>query len=280
VIPRCSAAGSFIDKRELYSDEIFIFTPKGDLKKLKSGYSVLDFAFEIHTQIGFTCTGAIVNGKMVPLKHILRNGDTVRIMTSKNQKPNPGWLEIVKSPRTAARVKHALKMEIYKDAEWGKEIIRNKLAQLGKELSDPVINKLIDAFGCEHILDLYQKFGEGKLDPAKIKKVLSLPETASQPSQPQEQNFPGRLSEVLTGKEDFVIIDPLIRSIHYHFSRCCNPVPGENIFAFVSVSQGIKIHKTKCHNAYRLITRYPYRVLEARWKENLEKSESNSGHRG
>jgi len=267
------------DKRELYSDEIFIFTPKGDLKKLKAGYSVLDFAFEIHTQIGFTCTGAIVNGKMVPLKHILQNGDTVRIMNSKNQKPNPGWLGILKSPRTIARVKHALKMEIYKDAEWGKEIIRNKLSQLGKELTDPVINKLISAFGCEHILDLYQKFGEGKIDPAKIKKVLVLPESVSTVPQQQEESFPARISEVLTGKEDFVIIDPAIRSIHYHFARCCSPVPGEKIFAFVSVSQGIKIHKTKCHNAYQLITRYPYRVLEARWKENLGNNESYSGHR-
>jgi len=262
------------EKRELYSDEIFIFTPKGDLKKLKAGYSVLDFAFEIHTQIGSTCTGAIVNGKMVPLKHILQNGDTVRIMTSKNQKPNPGWLEIVKSPRTLARIKHALKIETYKEAEWGKEIIKNKLNQLGKEITDQVINKLINAFECEHILDLYQKFGEGKIDPAKIKKVLTLPESISSVPHPLIDSFTDRISEVLTGKEDFVIIDPGIRSIHYHFARCCNPIPGEKIFAFVSVSQGIKIHKTKCHNAYQLITRYPYRVLEARWKENVENNGS------
>ncbi|MCX6285128.1 MAG: HD domain-containing protein [Bacteroidetes bacterium] len=118
------------EKRALYSDEIFIFTPKGDLKRLKNGYTVLDFAFEVHTTIGHTCTGALVNGKIVPLKHTLRNGDTVKILTSKNQKPNSGWLEFVRSPRNIARVKHALKMEQYKDADLGKEIIKNKVLQL------------------------------------------------------------------------------------------------------------------------------------------------------
>jgi guanosine-3',5'-bis(diphosphate) 3'-pyrophosphohydrolase len=261
------------DKKALYSDEIFIFTPKGDLKKLKAGYSVLDFAWEIHTKIGSTCTGAVVNGKMVPLKHILQNGDTVKILTSRTQKPNPGWLDIVRSPRTIARIKHALKMETYRDSEVGKEIIKHKLNALGKELTDPVINLLIDAFGCEHVLDLYQKFGEGKIDPLKIKKVLNSPGPAPTVHRTIETGFPERISEVLTGREDFVIIDPSIRSIHYQFAKCCNPVPDHPIFAFVSVSQGIKIHNTKCHNAYQLVTRYPYRILEARWKEPLKKEE-------
>jgi GTP pyrophosphokinase len=204
---------------------------------------------------------------MVPLRHILQNGDTVRILTSKNQKPGPGWLEIVKSPRTLARIKHALKMETYRDSEVGKEIIKLKVSALGKELTDPVINSLIHAFGCDHVLDLYQKVGEGKIDPLRIRKVLALPEPVQINHKARATNFPERVSEVLTGREDYVIIDPAIRSLHYQFSRCCNPVPDNPIFAFVSVLQGIKIHRTECKNAVQLITKYPYRVLEARWKE-------------
>lgn len=255
------------EKKSLYTDEIFIFTPKGDLKRLKSGYSVLDFAFEIHSEIGSTCTGAIVNGKMVPLKHILQNGDMVKILTSKTQKPNPGWLEIVKSPRNIARIKHALKMEAYKEADFGKEIIKNKVIQLGYEFADPLVNKLAAYFGCENIMELYQRFGEGKTDLSKIKKALLVPDPGLISDQVKEETFPERISGVMAGKEDFVIIDPKIKSLHYEFARCCSPSPGSSIFAFVSVSQGIKIHKTTCTNAHQMITRYPYRVLEARWKE-------------
>ena len=235
---------------------------------------MLDFAFEVHTGIGETCTGAIVNGTMVPLKHILTNGDTVKLLTSKNQKQSHSWLEFVKSPRVQTRIRHALKMETYKDSDAGKEILKNKVTQLGMDFTDLVINKLVDAFGCENYLDLYQRFGEGKLDPLKIKKVLTEPEIKVQPGGvPKEESFPERISEVISGKKDFIIIDKKIDSIHYEFARCCNPIPGDNIFAFVSVTQGIRIHKTTCPNAHELISRYPYRILEARWKAvDTEKS--------
>jgi GTP pyrophosphokinase len=255
------------EKRELYRDEIFIFTPKGDLKKLKAGYTVLDFAFEVHTDIGKTCTGAIVNGTMVPLKYVLKNGDTVKILTSKNQKPSHNWLEFVKSPRVLTRIRHALKMETYKDSDAGKEILKNKVTQLGFEFTDLVINKLVDFFGCESYLDLYQKFGEGKLDPLKIKKALTEPDTKAQAAViPKEETFSEKISEVMSGKKDFIVIDKKIDSIHYEFAQCCNPIQGDNIFAFVSVTQGIRIHKTTCPNAHDLISRYPYRIMEARWK--------------
>jgi GTP pyrophosphokinase len=255
------------DKKELYRDEIFIFTPKGDLKKLKAGYTVLDFAYEVHTDIGSTCTGAIVNGIMVPLKHVLKNGDTVKILTSKNQRPSHNWLEFVKSPRVQTRIRHALKMESYKDSDAGKEILKNKITQLGLEFNDLVINKLVDAFGCENYLDLYQRFGEGKLDPLKIKKILTEPEVkVPSGTTPKEESFPERISEVISGKKDFIIIDQKIDSIHYELAGCCKPIQGDKIFAFVSVTQGIRIHKTTCPNAHELISRYPYRILEARWK--------------
>jgi len=263
------------EKRALYSDEIFIFTPKGDLKRLKNGYTVLDFAFEVHTNIGHTCTGAIVNGRIVPLKYVLLNGDTVKILTSKNQKPNSGWLEFVRSPRNIARVKHALKMEQYKDADQGKEIIKNKVLQLEMEFTDLVIQRLVDAFECENYLELYQKFGEGKLDPLKIKKMLA--ESKAIPSAPlasSEEHFPETISKMLTGEKEFLIIDNRHESFHYQFAKCCNPAPGSKIFAFVSVYQGVKVHRTDCPNSRQLIMRYPYRILEARWKEGLPKTET------
>lgn len=256
------------EKRALYSDEIFIFTPKGDLKRLKTGYSVLDFAFEIHTDVGSTCTGAIVNGKIVPLKHTLQNGDTVKILTAKSQKPNHDWLDIVKSPRTQARIKHALKMENYKASEAGKELIKNKVIQLGYEFNDAAINRLVAFFECDGFLELYQRFGEGKLDPLKIKKAFVEPEPKSPlPTPEREEDLPLHISEVLRGRQDFLIIDNKLDSVYYQFARCCNPTPGDKIFAFVGVSQGIRIHKTTCPNAHQLITRYPYRILEARWKD-------------
>ncbi|MEI6436163.1 MAG: TGS domain-containing protein [Bacteroidota bacterium] len=264
------------DKKALYSEDIFIFTPTGDLKKIKSGYSVLDFAYEIHSGIGSTCSGALVNGKMVPLKHTLQNGDTVKIITSKNQKPNPGWLDIAKSPRVISRIKHALKMESYKESEWGKEMLRNKVIQLGFEFTDPAIKKLADYFGCgDNILELYQLFGEGKGDLLKIKKALTEEQETLPTSLPRGETFSESLPGVMSGRDGFVIIDPKIKSLHYEFARCCKPLSGEAIFAFVSVTQGIKIHKTSCSNARQMVTRYPYRVLEARWKE-MEQTTTNS----
>jgi GTP pyrophosphokinase len=264
------------EKRALYSDEIFIFTPKGDLKKLKNGYTVLDFAFEVHTTIGHTCTGAIVNGKIVPLRHTLRNGDTVKILTSKTQKPNAGWLEFVRSPRNIARIKHALKMEQYKDADLGKEIIKNKVIQLELEFTDIIIQRLVDAFECENYLELYQKFGEGRLDPLKIKKALQEPkQQGTVPAAVQEEKFPETISKVLSGDKEFLIIDNRQESFHYQFAKCCAPIPGNKIFAFVSVYQGVKIHRTDCPNSRQLIMRYPYRILEARWKEGLKDGNGN-----
>jgi GTP pyrophosphokinase len=255
------------DKKALYSEEIFIFTPKGDLKRIKSGYSVLDFAFEVHTEIGSTCTGAIVNDKMVPLRYTLQNGDTVKIVTSKSQKPNPGWLEIAKSPRVLARIKHALKMEAYKEADWGKEMLKNKVTQLGFDFTDIIIKRLAEYFGCgDNILELYQLFGEGKGDLLKVKKALAESDVSAISAVVKEESFPENVSGIMAGRDDFVIIDPKIKSLHYQFAKCCSPAPGDPIYAFVSVTQGIKIHKTSCSNAREMITRYPYRVLEARWK--------------
>jgi GTP pyrophosphokinase len=203
---------------------------------------------------------------MVPLKHQLMNGDTVKILTAKNQKPNPRWLDIAKSSRAQAKIKHALKMEAYKESDWGKEMLRNKITQLGHEFTDVVIKRVADYFGCgENILELYQMFGEGKGDLLKVKKALAEPEPPAAAIL-KEETFSESLPGIMADREGFVVIDPKIKSLHYQFAKCCSPLPGEPIFAFVSITQGIKIHKTSCPNAHEMVSRYPYRVLEARWK--------------
>lgn len=198
------------EKMALYTDDIFVFSPEGDLKKLRLGYTVSDLAKEIINETGLTCTGAIVNGKMVPLKHTLANGDTVKLLTLKNRKPHKDQLEILKKTWNLTRLKKALKIETARETISG------------------------------------------------IHAVFS----------PKDSHFPESISNIKAGKEDFVIIDPTVKSLHYQFARCCDPTPGNSIFAFVSITQGIKIHRTSCANTHQLIKKYPYRVLEARWKEN------------
>jgi len=194
-------------KQELNSDDVFIFTPKGDLKKLKKGCTVLDFAYAVSSELGSTCTGAIINGKIVSLKYVLINGDTVKIVSSKTQKPHKDWLEIAKSPLSIFMIREALKIDVNHEKE---------------------------------------------------KPSPRMPESA--------KSFPESISRIKAGKENYVIIDSGINSLHYQFASCCEPELGHTIFAFVSVTQGIKIHRTSCSNARQLIARFPYRVLEARWK--------------
>jgi len=197
------------EKIATYTDDIFVFTPEGDLKKLRLGYTVSDLAKEVIYKTGLTCTGAIVNGKMVPLKHALANGDTVKLLTSKTRKPHKGQLEILKRTWNLTRPKEAVKIESARETISGIHAV----------------------------------------------------------SSPKESHFPESISNIKAGKEDFVIIDPTVKSLHYQFARCCDPAPGNSIFAFVSITQGIKIHRTSCANTHQIIKRYPYRVLEARWKE-------------
>lgn len=262
------------DKKALYSDEIFIFTPKGDLRKLRIGHTVLDFAYEIHTDVGSSCTGAIVNNKIVPLKHELSNGDTVKILTSKTQKPNHSWLDYVKGTKALNKIKQSLRIEEYKDAEHGKEQIKAKLMQLDLSFEHGIIDKLVEQFKCESHLDLYQQIGDGTIDLQRLKKALTTEDDKTNNSVPTEyipdESIGEHMAGIHAGKKDFLIIDNSLDAIHYQFARCCNPIPGDKIFAFVSVTQGIKIHKTSCSNAKDMIIRFPYRILEARWKESSQ----------
>ncbi len=258
------------NKAILYTDEIFLFTPKGDLKQSKNGYTVLDFAFSIHSDIGEKCTGAIINNKIVPIKHLLKNGDNIKILTSKSQKPRYEWLEIVKSGRAKAKIRKALKLNSYKDSELGKDIIKYKLSQLKIEFNDATISKLCKYCGYKSYIDLYQAVGVGKLELSKIKKAfVELDKPDEKQDIEPEQHLPQDVKQLIRSK-DLLVIEDNLQTVDYHMSKCCNPIPGDRIFGFVTVGKGIKIHKTNCSNAKDMTQRYPYRVIKAVWKDNIE----------
>ncbi len=257
-------------KAALYANEYFIFTPEGDLKKIKPGYTVLDFAFLIHTKVGASCTGAMIDGKIKPLSYELKNGETVNILTAKNQKPNEGWLKLAKSPKTVTKIKRALSDISNKDAAEGKEILKNKLKQLKIEFNDFNINKICESLSIETPILLYQSLGEGKTDLQKIKKVFVAQEVEINVD--TITKLPETYKIIRQKTEDYLLIDENISTLDYHFAKCCNPIPGDEIFGFISVLKGTRIHKMNCTNAADLRAKYPYRIVKAKW--NIQNSDA------
>lgn len=248
---------------------IYVFTPNGDLIKLKKGSTVLDFAFELHTVVGSKCTGGRVNQKIVPIRQILKNGDTVEIITSKNQTPNRDWLNWVATSRAKSKIKRYLKEAEFKFAEVGKDILRRKLSQLKLPFNDEQVNKLISHFKFKNALELYQQLADNKIDPSQIKDVLlgrtkDIPETSITKEPVVKQNT--------KTAEDTILVNEESEFQGFTLARCCNPVMGDEIFGFVMTAGGIKIHRITCPNAPRLKTRYPYRVMKAKWHKVSEGS--------
>jgi guanosine-3',5'-bis(diphosphate) 3'-pyrophosphohydrolase len=261
------------NKAMLYTDEIFLFTPDGDLKKSRTGYTVLDFAFSIHSDVGEMCTGAIVNDKIVSIKQELKNGDHIKILTTKNQKPRYEWLEIVKSQRAKAKIKRVLKSTNYKDSELGKDIVKHKLSQLKIEFNDVNINKLSEQLAFKTSLELYQAAGSGKFDITRIKKAFAEIDAQTEKAKENKEQSNIEVSEDnLVESKDFLIIENNLQTIDYQMAKCCNPIPGDEIFGFVTVSKGTKIHKRNCSNAKDMISRFPYRVIKAKWNNEAEMS--------
>ena len=260
------------NKAMLYTDEIFVFTPEGDLRKLHTGYTVLDFAFSIHSNIGETCTGAIVNNKFVSIKHGLKNGDHVKVLTSKTQRPRQEWIDIVQSVRAKNKIKRFLKSISYKDSDEGKDLLKNKLNQLKLDYNEDNVKKLTEYFGFKTSLDLYQSIGSGKIEITKIKKAfadIALRETKLKEYSETNETVIGDFSK-RPGGQDFLIIENNLQTIDYQLAKCCNPIPGDEIFGFITVSKGTRIHKRDCSNASDMISRYPYRVIQARWNKDAE----------
>ena len=257
-------------KMELYKDEIFIFSPKGDLYRLSKGATILDFAFSIHTGLGCKCTGALVNGRNVPIRHILNNGDQVEIITSNSQTPKQAWLNIAQTGRARSKIRQALKEISARQADMGREAVIRKLKNHKIEFDESVMDHLIRKMGFKRLTDFYQNVADGTIDIADILKryqAILTPE-----SEGGEQTRTADGYTYITGKDnkgssDVLIIERNLKGVDYKLAKCCSPIFGDEVFGFVTINGGISIHRKDCSNARQLQERYPYRVIEARWTE-------------
>jgi GTP diphosphokinase / guanosine-3',5'-bis(diphosphate) 3'-diphosphatase len=256
---------------KVLSDHIFVFTPEGHLKKLRTGATVLDFAFDIHTEVGQHCNGAKVNRLFVPLKYVLKTGDQVEVITSKNQKPNIDWLNWVTSSKAITKIKRILKDAEFSQSEAGKDLLMRKLGQLKVDYNDDIGNKLVLFYKAASALDMFHGLAEGKYDIQKVKEALQ-PAAKTEEVKPVLKPFTKiDASRDKTGKvKPLIIINDTTPLADVKFARCCQPVYGDEIFGFVTVSEGIKIHRTICTNASEMLERYHYRVVQARWAEMSE----------
>ena len=267
----------FIDhfNTDIYSDEIFVFTPKGDLKKMPSGATVLDFAYEIHSRIGDTCVGGKINGKKVTLKHQLKNGDQIEIDTSNNQKPKLDWLDFVVTSKARNRVKTSLNEDRNRQASDGREMLLRKFKNWKLDLNDDAIRKILKHFGFKLAVDFYFDVASGKIDTLEVKSLfIEKEEDPNTTKKTVEELLPTSEAKSLAydGGEDFLIIDNNLKNVNYKLAKCCNPVFGDRIFGFVTISDGIKIHRASCPNAPQMKERFPYRIIKTVWKDNTSNS--------
>lgn len=268
----------FIDdfKLNLFSDEIFVFTPKGELRTLPVGSTALDFAYSIHSKVGDQCLGAKLNHKLVPLNYPLKSGDQIEIITSVKQKPKPDWLNYVTTARAKGKIKSSLKEERKKIAEDGKEKLERKLKQLKMDNTQETIQKLANHFKLAAPLDLYYEFAIDKLDIKDLKAFLSENEKGGILSYLRNPFGKSRVSnfdkeqidpirQKLKEKPDTLLIGDSMEALDYTLSPCCNPIPGDDVFGFVTINEGIKIHRNNCPNAVQLMSKFAYRIVKAKW---------------
>ena len=255
-------------RSNLFNEEVFVFTPKGELKILPNGSTALDFAFDIHTEVGAKCIGAKVNQKLVPLNYALKNGDQVEILTSNKQKPKEDWLRIVVSTKARSKIKDALKEEKKLAAQEGKEIVARKLKQIKLENSPENINQLCAYFNTKSHLDFFYNVGKGYIDAKEIKKVRELNKNNHKTrlnSISDAKTFEREISKATGNIRDSLLIGEDMNVVDYTLAKCCNPIPGDDVFGFVTVNEGIKIHRTNCPNAVELLSNHGHRVIKAKW---------------
>ena len=267
-----SNALDFLDdfKMNLFSDEIFIFTPKGALIKLPVNSTALDFAFEIHSDIGCKCIGAKVNHKLVPLAHMLQNGDQVEIITSAKQVPKEDWLNIVITAKAKSKIKAALKDERRAIADDGKEILERKMKSLKIPYNSANVHKLSYYFKLNSTQDLFYEVAQGRIELKDLREYLISERVVETklPEKIENNNFDNLLKSAQ--KDADLLIGDDLQKLDYKLAPCCNPIPGDDVFGFVSVSDGIKIHRTNCPNAAKLLSSYGYRIVKARWTNQQE----------
>lgn len=259
-------------KLDLYEDEVFVFTPKGDLFKLGKGATVLDFAFHIHTKLGCKCIGAKVNGRNVQLKQVLQSGDQVEIMTSNTQTPKQDWLNIVTTSKARTKIRQALKEMASRQTAFARETLERKFKNRKIEYDEAVMMRLIKRMGYKVVTEFYQAIADGALDVNDIiDRYLELQKRENdireevQYRSAEEYNLQPQTPEDGSVKEDVLVIDQNLKGIDFKLAKCCNPIYGDDVFGFVSVTGGIKIHRCDCPNAAELHARFGYRIVKARW---------------
>ena len=264
-------AVDFMDefKLNLYDKEVFVFTPNGDLHKLPKGATALDFAFSIHTGLGSKCVGAKVNGKNMPIKYVLNNGDQVEVLTSPTQKPNAAWLKVVTTSRAKTKIRQALKDVEFKDAEMGRETVIRRFKNWKIDLDDGKISRLAKKKGFKTVSDFYQEIAHEKLDMHVVRDAyldLDKPTIIDPADFRRADSFSKELQPVdPRSKEDVLVIGEDLKGVDFRLAKCCNPIFGDDVFGFVAVTGGIKIHRADCPNAPQMIARFGYRIVKARW---------------
>ena len=256
-------------------DEIFVFTPAGDLKELPKGATILDFAFNIHTNLGVKCSGAKVNGKVVSIREELHTGDVVEIMSNKNQKPSADWLNIVVSSKARSRIKSKLKEEEGIQSRIGREILERRMKNWKMELNDDILSELTRHFKLRSIGELCMGISEEKIDLQDIKDHLTSLAQNQESEGAQSQSTAQSAAELAakikstghSNDDDYLIINDKLDNISFKMAKCCNPIFGDDVFGFVSATGGIRIHRISCPNAKRLLENYPYRVQRVKWRQ-------------
>ena len=264
-------------KMNLYSKEIFVFTPKGEIKSLPKGATSLDFAFSIHSEIGIKTRGTRVNGRLVPLNHELKSGDQVEVITSANQKPTVNWLEYVTTSRAKNKIKNVLNENTKKIAEEGKELLTRKLKHLKITLNEQTTNELVNFFKLKTSLDLFYRVGIGAIENQQLKDY------AAQKSNTFINFFKNKIKRnkdttasedihkpVISSNYDMLVFGTEHDKLDYKLSQCCNPIPGDDVFGFVTINEGIKVHKKDCPNAIGMQSNYAYRIMSAKWIDSSQ----------
>ena len=267
---------------EMPTKEIFVFTPSGELRKLPAGATVLDFAFDIHTNLGIRCTGGKVNGKAVRINEKLKTGDVVEIMSGKNQKPSQDWLNIVVSNKARNKIRQKLSEAEFKKAADGKELLGRRLKNWKMELDDETMATMMKKLPYKTINAFYAAIGEGELDVADIKNMINeIRNVEAGPASVETERKTGAgIQEKSGNNDDILVIDAKnVKGIDYRMAKCCNPVFGDDVFGFVTRTEGIKIHRMSCPNASRLIDMYPYRIQKVKWSDNPSTGNFQTGLR-
>lgn len=266
----------FVDdfRGNLFNEEVFVFTPKGELKTLPNGATALDFAFEIHTDIGSRCIGAKVNQKLVPINHVLKNGDQIEILTSSKQKPTEDWLRFVISPKAKSKIKDLLKEDKRNVAEEGKEILYRKMKQLKMEPGQQIFEQMRAYFKANSQFELTYSFGKGIYTVNDLKRFKEFKPASPLKSKPTGQEdvktIEQEISRAKGRYDDILLIGEDMDVVEYKLAKCCTPIPGDEVFGFVTVSEGIKIHRTNCPNATELLANHGNRVIKAKWTSQHE----------